>query len=505
MKKLLFLFFAIINFFSLNFLHSQKYVYNKLYGGVGYDDIRSLVVNNNGEAIFTGLTKSGKDTAGNVYITKVDKLGNVIFHREYGRLNEDGGNGLLKTSDNGFLICGHTALPNVGEECDALVTKLDSNFNQEWQVTLGDSLDETCYQAVEMEDKSLWIVGVEHNELNNKRKGLIFHLKSDGNFLGADKLSAPQNNLFANRIYHSTDSNLLVSGIFPGNYLVNQNDPGGRSYTALNSFYAKIDPRIENNSNYLSFHSAWYADHSNNKQCGILELPLTNRIMVYGTHNNKYTGLDSIDIGQLWIDVYKSNGVKDASFDDPFVGSSVGGVIRDAALAEDGTIYLVGDFYDFNSSKYSAFYLVLNSDLLIEAWGAIPINYQASVNCIALGKNYDIFIGGRQWDSYGESQMLLVHVFPFSQPTATNSVTNNNVELYPNPCNQNVFIKFNNFNELKSIQLFNLEGKTVLSQQIKVGENSINTSSLEEGIYIYKCRLSNEKIVTGKLVIQKSY
>ncbi len=76
----------------------------------------------------------------------------------------------------------------------------------------------------------------------------------------------------------------------------------------------------------------------------------------------------------------------------------------------------------------------------------------------------------------------------------------NKITLYPNPANESVIIIHNTI-DLLSIKILDLAGRT-MSNQITSRDNKINTSNLDNGIYLVEIS-SGEKLSVKKMVIQR--
>lgn len=99
------------------------------------------------------------------------------------------------------------------------------------------------------------------------------------------------------------------------------------------------------------------------------------------------------------------------------------------------------------------------------------------------------------------SSMVYVHVLR-SQTAGIKQVTNNNdqVNVYPNP-NKGSFVVETNATEKQTMQLYDVNGKLVLTQIIN-GKTHIDAGSLNEGVYNISI-ISNEGVVNKRLVIVK--
>src|SRR5690625_662774 len=73
-----------------------------------------------------------------------------------------------------------------------------------------------------------------------------------------------------------------------------------------------------------------------------------------------------------------------------------------------------------------------------------------------------------------------------------------NLTLYPNPADD--FLHIENLTEPVQIEIYDLSGKILLSQEINEAEKRVNLSRLGEGIYLYQLRQQGQKVKTGKLV-----
>ncbi|WP_299118547.1 hypothetical protein [uncultured Tenacibaculum sp.] len=146
-----------------------KLVWEKSLGGDQIDEARGIAATNDGNFIIIGDSRSNnKDVTKNnggadVWATKIDTKGNIIWQKNYGGSSFDVGRSIHKTSDNGFIISGSSrssdnGIVNKGQN-DAWILKIDANGNQQWQKTIGGSEIDFCYDAVELSNGSIIAVG----------------------------------------------------------------------------------------------------------------------------------------------------------------------------------------------------------------------------------------------------------------------------------------------------------------------------------------------------------
>jgi len=86
----------------------------KSYGGLEDEIGEDIIQLSDSSYVVVGYTKSFGAGDWDVYLFKVDKNGNTVWARTFGASLEDQAFSIEKTSDNGFLLCGHTKNTNTG-------------------------------------------------------------------------------------------------------------------------------------------------------------------------------------------------------------------------------------------------------------------------------------------------------------------------------------------------------------------------------------------------------
>ena len=95
---------------------------------------------------------------------KINSEGSLIWEKTLGGTNFDVGRSVSKTQDNGFLIAGSSRSSdgdlssNKGQN-DALILKINSSGDLEWQKTIGGSEVDFFYGAAELTDGSVVAIG----------------------------------------------------------------------------------------------------------------------------------------------------------------------------------------------------------------------------------------------------------------------------------------------------------------------------------------------------------
>jgi len=494
--------------FNLFYLSAQQIDFVKTFGKPGYEDIRSMLyLKETNEIVFTGLNKTAGDPEGDVYFTRMDGNGNLLETKFYGKQDEDGGNGIIRTRDGGFLIIGHTEFPTTGIECDAMATRIDFNGNKMWQVNLGDSIDETAYSGMEDQYGNFIIVGTLTTTLNSKKitEGIAFKISSEGKLIKTLVLpvSEPSGsntgpwrvfayvNRRAARVAQVDPNTIIIGGIAP--YL-----PG--SDNAYNGF-SPNSPLWKINLDSFYIIKETFLGYLNGT-CKLNDMiidPRNNKILVFGTANFDATSLDTIKKGVAWMQVVHYPFMDSFTRVDPFKDLKYS-VIHDAIQGSDGSIFVVGS--SNNNLDTIPFWAVLDSDYKMVNWGLLDFPGRASATSVCIGNSNDIYIGGNTWDN-GEYQMFVSHVFPYIIADTENSRQSNFQVQYYNSHNSIVIQNDDQsvFSAPYKFSLLNLQGMNILSQQIQNGRSEIKVNNLPSGIYLYKIETGQKIILSGKIKI----
>ncbi|WP_298556599.1 hypothetical protein [uncultured Algibacter sp.] len=171
------------DFWVVKISEAGTLVWEQSFGGSQTDEARAIVKSNDGNYIIVGDTRSNdfdvstNKGAADLWVIKISPTGNLIWEKTFGGSSFDVARSISKTQDNDFIISGNSRsldgnLTNNNGQNDAWVIKVDTNGNLKWQKTIGGSEIDFAYDAVELNDKSLIIVGNSSSsnlDLSNNR------------------------------------------------------------------------------------------------------------------------------------------------------------------------------------------------------------------------------------------------------------------------------------------------------------------------------------------------
>ncbi len=134
--------------------------WSRVVGGSNFDYLTSIVQTSDSGYVAAGTTESFGAGSYDVYIVKLDRLGNVLWTRTVGGTGTDGdflGTSVIQTADGGYAITGVTRSFNTS--IDIYLIKLDSGGNLAWTKTIGGSVIDDPYGIVQTSDGGYAIAG----------------------------------------------------------------------------------------------------------------------------------------------------------------------------------------------------------------------------------------------------------------------------------------------------------------------------------------------------------
>ena len=474
--------------YLLNNLSAQTSTFSRVYGGDKYDDARSIVSTNDGCFVFTGLNKSGADDAGNMYLTKINAAGAVIWEKFYGYPHEDGGNFLIKTLDGGFLISGHTANTHTESACDGYLVKTDADGNKQWECFVGRQRDDLCIGAVQMEDGNFFVTGMMENR-EHFYEVLLCKISHAGEVIYLKSFGESRVNLYGHKIFRSPDGNLLIAGY----------------RTKKARFHDKYDYIIEPASEDMYLlkcdtdgNVIWqnsFSTSGSDRAFGLTPLPTGGCIIAGGAIDEESTQLEQImyvakvnedgtlaelksvltDVGEGYLyDIYTSES-------DGFVGT---GMLR---------------AYDEDHSRQCIVFL--DDELEVQDYKVVASSSKSISRSVAPMWNGDYMLAGSLLNN--DADILISRITMNAALAGIEDIDLQSYQLFPNPFTDFTYLRFENSSRTKVLTMFRMDGVIHRTITFEGNELLLYRNNLPVGNYVFQIKKPNGRLLTsGKMQVR---
>jgi len=416
-----------------------------------------------------------------LYISKVDTVGNTLWHREYGKQGWSNGTKRFITSspDSCYVINGDYPVCYVDDYMDEVsyancLRKIDDNGNLKWEKVIT-NFYKSDYLDIVSENS--------HNDLHIDDNGYIYVISSDmfDNYInGILTKYSPDGDIMYRRYYHPLGRN-GVGDMFLGS--ISPTPDGGFAMGGYTGYSPEFDEMFNG-----YYQQPWIVktDHEGLDGHCYTELPeLEFDVFIPDTVCN----LDTIDCvvnisgpsAPYTLDFSTGQEIDSIYYPDVFMPASMG--------------------IDFTTSSP---WLYEYNVYIHEA----TLKDTIRENIIA--KHYNIRTprdpGEQQFaitltDFYGNTKTIYkdIYVNPCHEVEVDE---NENIVLSvnPNPATECINIAGEN---IASIEICNLLGGVVYEMQNCSNNNVISTENMPAGSYFVRARMADGKVVTKKVVVVK--
>jgi YD repeat-containing protein len=185
-------------------------LWEKTFGGTAYDGATDVIQAQNGDFVVTGSTTSFGSARGRAYLVRTDSSGNKIWENTYGGADATGTNQLLQTSDGGFVLFGNST--DQDPWLDYFFIKVDANGNQQW-IKYYNRLDDQGRGIAATSDGGFILVGDSGYWEDSSAKDQAWIIKVDASSNKVwDIVWGGSNNDAASGVVVAEDDNIYVVG-----------------------------------------------------------------------------------------------------------------------------------------------------------------------------------------------------------------------------------------------------------------------------------------------------
>jgi hypothetical protein len=133
-------------------------LWTRTYGGTATDNGHDLQQTPDSGFIIVGTTNSSGHGKEDVYVVRVDSHGSLLWSRTYGGAESDEGWSIRSTYDGGYIIGGSTSSSGAGY-ADVLLMKINSSGDSLWSRTYGGPGGESGFAVRQTRDSGFIVVG----------------------------------------------------------------------------------------------------------------------------------------------------------------------------------------------------------------------------------------------------------------------------------------------------------------------------------------------------------
>ena len=135
-------------------------IWTKIYGGSQYDSGRDILLANDSGFVVIGYTYSFGNGESDIWLLKINETGDTLWTKTFGGIESDYAYSVIQNTDGGYLIGGTSLYPGqLGS--DIWLIKTDLNGDSIWTKRFGysDSLEENCSDVINTNDGGYIIAG----------------------------------------------------------------------------------------------------------------------------------------------------------------------------------------------------------------------------------------------------------------------------------------------------------------------------------------------------------
>lgn len=407
--------------------------FQKAIGGGANEVGKSIVQLSDSSYVIAGYTNSIGFGGYDIYLIKTDKTGNELWHKTFGGPDWDFAYSLQATADGGFIIGGTTYSLGRGA-ADGYVIKTDANGNEQWHKTYGGMYDDEFKSVIQTNDGNYALTGYtkSYNDVDSGDVW-VFKLDVNGDSLWCKFYGGTRKD-YGSCIIQLQNNELLLSGG------TESSSVNGNTETLLLSYSLSTGNQI-----YMYIDVSGQEEYYNATAQG-----LNGIIANCGTTKNVTFGYDGL------VDIYSSN-------------------------------YGYVNFFSEGSTSTEEFYSITKT----KDKGFIAVGKTNGYNAVL----DDVFI--LKMDSTGSHSPNIAGIDEI--------VNQIKLEIYPNPTSDLLKVKINNYQkENYTLSILDMSGQIMGRLMIDSDYSVHNLGNLASGLYILHLHDTHHRILsTTKISILK--
>ena len=185
-------------------------VWDKIFGGIGWDETNSILQTEDGSYIVFGFVQSKNKGREDAWIAKLDENGEIIWDKAFGGSQNDEVFSGIKTADGGYAVCGYTESKGAGGY-DAWIAKLDENGEMVWDKAFGGIEAEVANSIIQTRDGGYALAGYTWSKGAGREDAWVIKLDENGEVVW-DKTFGGSDEDVARCIIQAEDGGYVLAG-----------------------------------------------------------------------------------------------------------------------------------------------------------------------------------------------------------------------------------------------------------------------------------------------------
>ncbi len=172
----------LITFLCLGAVAQPPQRFFTTFGGNGIDIGYSAKQTLDRQYIITGSTSSYGAGNTDVYLVKLDSMGQILWQKTFGGFANDVGKSVIQVPDSGYIVAGFTSSFGAGGY-DAYILRTDKAGTLIWQKTFGGTDWDFANDLIYSPDGDIMVVGNTSSFGNGKKDGFVIKYDFLGNLV----------------------------------------------------------------------------------------------------------------------------------------------------------------------------------------------------------------------------------------------------------------------------------------------------------------------------------
>lgn len=196
-------------------------IWNKLWGGIGYDGGQSVIQSTDGGYVITGNTTSYGAGSNDMLVAKYDSSGSLVWNRLWDGSNVDLGRNIIQSVDGGYVIVGYSVSYGAGGQ-DMLLAKYDTSGNLSWNKLLGGTGYDSGFSLTQIGDGGYITIGYTASYGAGSYDMLLAKYDASGN-LSWNKVWGGMGDEYGKSLMQTSDGGYVATG-YTTSYGAGSND-----------------------------------------------------------------------------------------------------------------------------------------------------------------------------------------------------------------------------------------------------------------------------------------